>query len=346
VTDTDIDIAAGWEQLANETKARYKHYRPLADAADEFILEAQDNNRIYTGIREFDTQMRGVGQGHMALIQGFTHSGKTLVFLQMLRTNKHKRVILYTPDETSSLVLAKLASIEHGMPARELEEAVARDDEEAIHLLRATAAEEYPNLIVFDGNLTALDMDHAYDEACDVWGAKPELEAYDYAKLLRVAETVDDKIGWVKARSKSHHVATVLLHQMSRSSGSGGKEVKIDGGEYGGEAAAIFVIGVRRKKYAIMEELSYQRERMLHASKGETVMAAAEKIEELERELRIHDHTVSVNLVKNKRPGGDLVEEIDFELDKRTGRLRPLPMHELPHAYRMEREAEQQEMSW
>ena len=42
----------------------------------------------------------------------------------------------------------------------------------------------------------------------------------------------------------------------------------------------------------------------------------------MEHQLRVHQHTLTVNLNKNKRPGGGLIEDgVDFELFADTGQL-------------------------
>ena len=57
----------------------------------------------------------------------------------------------------------------------------------------------------------------------------------------------------------------------------------------------------------------------------------------LRNRMQIHEYTVSVNLVKNKRPGGDLLPEVDFELIKATGQLRPLAKNEMPQQWQRAR---------
>jgi hypothetical protein len=42
---------------------------------------------------------------------------------------------------------------------------------------------------------------------------------------------------------------------------------------------------------------------------------------------------VTINLLKNKRPAGQLVDDVDFELNAMTGRLRELN-GELPRQYK------------
>jgi len=87
------------------------------------------------------------------------------------------------------------------------------------------------------------------------------------------------------------------------------------------------MVGVRRKKATLMAELVDLEE---HLRKGSDV---EDKIAEVKNALKIHQYTITVNLVKNKRPGGGLVDDIDLELDTDTGRLYDLPEHDLPTQY-------------
>ena len=63
-TMTDSELIAGWDELSVEaTKRKYHYYRPLSDAARSTVSEAQDQQRVFTGIEAFDTETRGIGRG-------------------------------------------------------------------------------------------------------------------------------------------------------------------------------------------------------------------------------------------------------------------------------------------
>ena len=55
-----------------------------------------------------------------------------------------------------------------------------------------------------------------------------------------------------------------------------------------------------------------------------------EQLDSLRYDARIHSHTLTLNLVKNKRPAGTLIDDIDFEIEAGTGRLTRLREGELP----------------
>lgn len=311
-------------------RAPYRHYVPFTRAADMFVKEAQNTKRLYTGIPQFDEQMRGIGPGHLGVITGYSHSGKTLLLMHILRHNRTKRIAMFEPDEPATLTLTKLTSLVHGIPALELEERVAKGDKDAIHLLRSTAEEEFPNLIVFDKALTPNVLNDGYKEACDVWGEEGDLVVVDYVDLVGGAEMVPQKFDILKGFVSANEIAMWALHQTSRSAGAEGKEMTISSGSYGGEQHATFMIGVRRKKSALMAEIAEQRNKLMRNPNSES---AQERINDLQHDLAIAEFTLSANIVKNKRPGGTLVDELDFEMALSTGRIYQLSEGELPKQY-------------
>jgi len=332
------EIISGWGTVEQGASAppvpvyqnEYKFYSPLSDAAESFVRWAQSPaDRIYTGVEPLDAEMRGIACGELAMMIGYSHGGKTLALLHTLRNNRDKRVVFFIPDEPRTLVLTKLACMHHGIDARDLENRVADDDKSAIELLRQTADEDFPNLAVFDQPLLPSDMERAYNEACDVWGDKPHLVVVDYLELIEAGETVPDKANFIKSFGRRHDIPLLVLHQTSRTSGADGKKLTMSSGSYGGEQQATSIIGVRRKKYEIAAEIMELQEKLSrnHSDK------AQDRLDSLMYDLKIHEYTLTLSLLKNKRPAGQLVDDVDFELDIRTGRLWQLRNGELPDQY-------------
>ena len=328
------EISAGWESVGRpnpmvSSHSEYRMYTPLAEAADSFVRWAQSpQERVHLGIPRIDQELRGIAPGEVCMMLGFAHGGKTLLLLHALRNNRDKHIAMFIPDEPRQLVLTKLTCIHHNIDARELERRVAQDDQDAINLLRSTAEEHFPNLAVFDQPLTSSDMERAYGEVCDVWGQAPELVVVDYLDLVEAGETVPDKATFLKGFGRRHDVPILVLHQTSRHAGADGAKLTMSSGSFGGEQQATSIIGVRRKKYQIAHEMNELIEK-LDRSHSER---AQDRLEFLRHEQRVHEHTVTVSLLKNKRPAGQLVDDIDFELDPTTGRLRELD-GELPAQY-------------
>ena len=210
-----------------------------------------------------------------------------------------------------------------------MEYRIARDDQDAINLLHETAEENFPNLAVFDQPVSGLDMERAYNEVCDVWGQVPDLVVLDFLDLLDAGDTVPAKATFLKSFGRRHDIPMLVLHQTSRHSGAEGAKLSMSSGAYGGEQQATAIIGVRRRKYSIMSEIN-EINNKLDKSHSEKAM---ERLDELRYMLRIHEHTVTISLLKNKRPAGQLVDDVDYEIKGGSGRLSALMNGDLPEQY-------------
>lgn len=316
-----------------------KHYEPLAGAADEFVHWAQNpSERIYLGFPDLDNQMRGIAPSEMCLLNGYSHSGKTMFLLQILLSNRDKTVVYFCPDEPRTLTLIKLTCLMHGIDASVLERRVANNDADAIALLKETANDCFPKLAVFDQMLTINDMENALAETYDLLG-KPALLVYDYLELLNSGdESVPAKANTLKAFGKRHNVPLLVLHQSSRSAGADGKKMTISSGAYGGEQQATHIVGVRRKRFEIEAQIREIEERIDRSNQTERLL---ERLDILRYDLRVHQNTMTVNLVKCKRPSSQLLDDIDFEIEQGTGRLTRLPTGYLPDSIHEKEVAEQ-----
>lgn len=308
------------------------YYTPLVKAADDYVHWAQTpNERIYLGFADIDSEMRGIAPSELCIINGYSHSGKTLALLQILVANQDKRVIYFCPDEPRTLTLIKLACVTHGIEANLLEQRIANRDQESIKLLRETASVHFPHLAVFDQTVSLVDMERALSETIDVMG-EPQLIVVDYLDLITGGgEDVPSKANAIKAFGKRHNVPLLVLHQSSRTAGADGRKMTISSGAYGGEQQATHIIGVRRKRFEIEGHIRELQEKLDRATNTEKIMS---KIEELQYDLRIHMDTLTLNLVKCKRPAGKLLDDMDFVIESGTGRLKRLENGVLP--YRMD----------
>jgi hypothetical protein len=174
-------------------------------------------------------------------------------------------------------------------------------------------------------------MEKAMGEVCDVWGQKPDLVVFDYLELLQGGgEDVPSKANTLKAWGRRHDVPLLVLHQTSRSSGADGRRMTISSGSFGGEQQATHIIGVRRKRFEIESQIRELEAKLDKSSVSERMM---EQLDGLRYDARIHAHTLTLNLVKNKRPAGNLLDDIDFEIEQGTGRLARLRDGELPSQF-------------
>lgn len=317
-----VALGRGEQIVPPEPQPAHSFFKPLSDAVNEFVHWAQTpEERIYLGFDPLDNQMRGLAPAEMLLINGYSHSGKTMFLLSVLAHNAHRPVVYFCPDEPRTLTLVKLACVANGINANELESGVASNDPRAIDILKQTANERFPQLAVFDQPMTLSDMERAMGEVSDLWG-KPAVMVFDYLELLQGGgEDVPSKANTIKAFGKRHHVPLVVLHQSSRTSGADGRKQTISSGAYGGEQQASHIIGVRRKKFEIQSQIQEIQEKL---AKGTATERHLERLDFLRYEERIHDNTVTLNLVKCKRPASALLDDIDYEIEQGTGRLRPM----------------------
>jgi hypothetical protein len=194
--------------------------------------------------------------------------------------------------------------------------------------LRNTALEHFPNLAVFDQTVSLIEMERALSESIDVLG-DPQLIVVDYLDLITGGgEDVPSKANSIKAFGKRHNIPLIVLHQSSRTAGADGRKMTISSGAYGGEQQATHIVGVRRKRFEIEGHIRDLQEKLDKASNTERIMS---KIEELQYNLRIHMDTVTLNLVKCKRPASVLLDDMDFLIEAGTGRLKRLENGVLPY---------------
>ena len=293
-------------------------YRPLADAIPDYVHWAQHpDERIYFGFNDLDMQVRGVAPSEMCLINGFSHSGKTLFLLQILVANRDKVVVYFCPDEPRTLTLIKLACLVHKVQGRELEAGIANNDPHSIAMLEQTAREWFPNLAVFDQFMNLSDMEKSMIEV-DKHLGQPALMVFDYLELLTGDETVPAKANTIKAFGKRHNIPLIVLHQSSRTAGADGKKQTISSGAYGGEQQASHIIGVRRKKFEIESQIADIIEKLDKSSASERML---ERLDLLRYEQQLHENTVTINLVKCKRQDAHLLDDMDYEIESGTGRL-------------------------
>lgn len=280
---------------------RYRWIRPLTEAADGLIEYAQNpEGRFLLGLHDVDVMTRGFGRGELVYVTGRAHSGKTQVVLNAINANPDKRILYFTPDEASELVLSKLVGIRHGVDAETLEQRIKGGDQYSIELVRKTATRDFPYLFVIDESLTLGQMHEALKEAEDYWGQRVDAIVVDFLELI--PGDAEGDVGVVaksqalKRWSKEVDAPVICLHQGKRSGGTRGQAQGMDGMRYGGDTEATFVLEVFRKR-------------------------DDESLDAWDRDR--HANTVTINVAKNKRPPCKKGER-DLFMDPNNGLVRPL----------------------
>lgn len=279
----------------------YKYITPFGRAADDVITALENSDdRFRLGLAEIDVLTRGFGAKELVMITGFSHAGKTQLVNTAILNNPKKRILFFSMDDPAEMILLKLVCMSEGIGAKELERRVRTGDEGAKLMLRQCANHTYGNLIVIDQVLGLGQMKVAVDEATRFWGADPDVVIIDYLNSIAgnhdgdESSSIGGKVTALKQWVKDKPFPTIVIHQQSRTKGGPGQPITIVSGAFGGEAEATMLIGVRRKK---------------------------DDPDADEYDRRLHAETVTIHVVKNKRPPAEVTEYngIDFHMDGETG---------------------------
>lgn len=302
-------VEAAQEAHAAQDAARlaeqYRIIQPLAEAANRFIRQVQDDDRLYLGLAGVDKLTRGHSRGDLVFFTGRPASGKTQVLLNAVNNNSDKHVVIFTPDESPELVLSKLVSIKYTIAAEQLESRIVANDPEALKLVRHVAATDFSKLIVVDETLSITDMGHAIDEAEDYWGERVDAVVYDFLELFAQGESsmgsVSQAAKTFKRFAKKVGAPLFCVHQGKKGDGNRGEAQGMDGMKYAGEAEALCVLEVFRRR---------------------------ENSKLTDYEKAGHANTVTVNVAKNKRPPSR-TGEVDLYMNPDTGHVRALSSTDL-----------------
>jgi len=292
------------ELEAARFEQQYSFIRPFDLAAASYVRQVQDDDRFYLGLTDIDLLTRGHSRGDLTFVTGRPFSGKTQLVLNAVNYNSSAHGIIFTPDETAEMVLAKLVGIRYGVDAKQLEERILTADPETIKLIHHVAAVDFSRLIVVDAGLSIDQMGQAVTEAEDHWQQPIDYAVYDYLELLP-GDTgfngVTAKAQAMKRWTKLANVPMICLHQAKKGDSGRGESVGISDMRFGGDDAATAILGVYRKR-------------------------ENQKLTQLER--LGHKNTVTVNVAKNKRPPM-LTGETDLYLHPETGLIRSLTKADL-----------------
>lgn len=282
----------------------YKFIRPLSEAADNLIDVFQNTEgRWLFGLREIDLMVRGVGRGELCYVTGFAHSGKTQVVLGSIIHAPSRPVVLFTFDETAELVLTKLVCMQLGWNAEVLEERIKAGDNVALDAVRRVASQDFPNLLIVDAPLSFGGMTEALNEATEYFGRDIAAVIVDYLELVPSNDIdVGKKSQSMKQWTKQVDLPVICLHQGSRGHAGKGQSLSMQSMRYGGEAEANFVLGVRRRR-------------------DDDTLEPWEVAE--------HENTVSVSVLKNKRPPSRK-GEVTYHMEPSTGVISSI-QPDLPH---------------
>jgi replicative DNA helicase len=301
---TDEQIEARIADRRERPKHRW--IKTLKDQAVSLIETLQLDDGIGLGLLEVDVLTRGFRGTDLVIITGFAHSGKTQLVNTMILNNPSKRVLFFSLDDPAEMILAKLVAMYSEMSSLKVEQRVREGDEGVKRMLTEIAEHQFPNLFVVDDVIGIPQMQDAVAEATEAWGAPPDCVILDYVEMMPgnghsedQGSNVKQKINALKGWAKQATYPIIALHQGTRSNAKMGEPITLLSMGFSGEQQATIVIGCRRKR-------------------------DKEDLEAWERQN--HEHTITVHVVKNKRPGGKMThfDGVDFHMNPDTGLISKL----------------------
>jgi KaiC/GvpD/RAD55 family RecA-like ATPase len=251
------------------------------------------------GIRAFDdVTLGGARPGNLLTLIGKTHTGKSLLAMNMVARNRKHRTLWVSPDETESMFWGRYAAIRLEVGQKEWISRLIREDPVAWERTSEIIAEE-SNLHFESTGMSVDDLDKALRIATtQLWdGQRPEVLIYDYLELIRGggagdAASVQSKIESFKQLVSDWRIIGIVIHQSGRGAGSRGQAGGIDSGRFASTSESHFVIETWRR----WDDTSLD-----------------------EDTRRYYENEVSVGLWKNKAGEGEKAE-VNLTIDG-SGRL-------------------------
>ena len=237
VTDTDL------KRLFTPKTEQMKRMRSDLRAGGEWRF----------GIDAFDTAtLGGARAGQLVTLIGKTHTGKTMVAMNMVAKNRNHRTLWVSPDETETMFWGRYAAMKLQVSQSDWLGRLMRQDEQAWERTSQIVQDE-KNLHFESTGMSVDDLDKALRIAStELWdGERPQVLVYDYLELIRGgtgdAQSVQAKIESFKQLVSDWRIIGVMLHQSGRGSGTRGTAGGIDSGRYGSTSESHFVIETWRR---------------------------------------------------------------------------------------------------
>ena len=229
-------------------------FTPKKEQVRRMHHDLRSGNEWSFGLRAFDeATFGGARGGQLVTIIGRSHTGKTLLGLNMVARNRNHRTLWVSPDETETMFWGRYSAIRLEIDQKDWIGRLIREDPTAWERLEQIMRDER-NLHFESTGMTVDDIDKAMRiAAVELWdGQRPEVVVYDYLELIRGggagdAASVQAKIESFKQLVSDWRVIGVILHQSGRGSGSRGRAGGIEAGRYASTSESHFLIETWRR---------------------------------------------------------------------------------------------------
>ena len=206
------------------------------------------------GIRAFDdATLGGARPGQLVTLIGKTHTGKTMLGMNLVAKNRGHRTLWVSPDETETMFWGRYAAMRLEIGQKDWVHRLIREDELA-WTRTSEIIESESNLHFESTGMSVDDLDKAMRIAStELWnGERPHVLVYDYLELIRGggsgdAASVQAKIESFKQLISDWRVIGVVLHQSGRGAGTRGQAGGIDSGRFASTSESHFVLETWRR---------------------------------------------------------------------------------------------------
>ena len=206
------------------------------------------------GVRSFDeATLGGARPGQLVTLIGRSHTGKTLLAMNMVAKNRNHRTLWVSPDETETMFWGRYSSIRLEYDQKEWITRLIREDPKAWERVEQIMQDE-TNLHFESTGMSVDDLDKALRIASTtLWGGKrPEVLVYDFLELIRGGESgdaasVQAKIESFKQLVSAWRLVGVIIHQSGRGTGNRGKAGGLEAGRYASTSESHFLIETWRR---------------------------------------------------------------------------------------------------
>ena len=229
-------------------------FTPKDEQVQRMKHDLHAGNEWTFGIRKFDeATLGGARPGQLVTVIGKSHTGKTLLALNMVARNRGHRTLWVSPDETEIMFWGRYSAIRLEIDQKDWIGRLIREDQTAWGRASQIMHDE-KNLHFESTGMTVDDLDKAMRIASvTLWGGqRPQVWVYDYLELIRGggagdAASVQAKIESFKQLISDWRVVGVMIHQSGRGSGNRGQAGGIDAGRYASTSESHFLIETWRR---------------------------------------------------------------------------------------------------
>ena len=229
-------------------------FTPKEDQLRRMRSDLKGGGEWQFGIRAFDeATLGGARPGNLLTLIGKTHTGKSLLAMNMVARNPNHRTLWVSPDETESMFWGKYGAMRMELSQKEWVSRLIREDQLAWERQSEVIANS-TNLHFESTGMSVDDLDKAMRIATShLWdGRKPQVLIYDYLELIRGggagdAASVQSKIESFKQLVSDWRVIGIVIHQSGRGSGTRGQAGGIDAGRFASTSESHFVIETWRR---------------------------------------------------------------------------------------------------